>query len=217
MSTVSAEELTEPGSADWWSAHADRLRRRRPRAGGLTVEQIVDAAVGLADEQGWDALTVRDLAGSLGTSSATLYRHVASVEELRVLVVDRVLGEIRLPDQGLPARTRVVALSWELRRVLLAHPGVVPALRAAALFGPNARRAATSGLDNLLDMGLPGDVAVPGYLAMVDYVLGSVYFDSAAIADAGDRADEVFGRALDAFLDGLELHAERRADASADR
>src|SRR5690606_37486366 len=139
-------------------------------------------------------------------------------EELRVLVIDRVLGEIELPHQGLPGRDRVVALSRELRRVLLAHPGVVPALRATALFGPNARRAATSGLDNLLDMGLPRDVAVSGYLAMVDYVLGSVYFDTTATVDAVHRAergaqaeprrssapgaDEVFARALEAFLDG---------------
>lgn len=235
--TLPTENVTEPlgtpGSAPWWEAHAARLERRRPRAGGLTVEQIVDAALGLADTKGYEALTVRNLANELGTSSATLYRHVASVDELLVLVLDRVLGEIELPDPSVNARQRVVHLSMELRRVLRDHPGVLPALRAAPMLGPNGRRSAEAGLANLLAMDLPQDVAVAGYLALIDLVLGSVFFDTAGArrrhdhpADADDpsvmplgrdsafalsrrslddaTSDSVFSVALDVFLDGLE-------------
>jgi AcrR family transcriptional regulator len=233
------EPLGAPGSAPWWDAHAERLERRRPRAGGLTVEQIVDAALSLADADGYESLTVRNLATKLGTSSATLYRHVASVDELLVLVVDRVLGEIRLPDPSADARDRIAALSTELRRVLLDHPGVLPALRAAPLLGPNGRRSAEAGLANLLAMDIPQDVAVAGYLALIDFVLGSVYFDTAGALHRHGRptdverhlvtpldrdsafaisrvtldsatSDAVFCVALDVFLDGL---AARRTAA----
>ena len=227
-----AELFVEPGSVGWWDAHAARLRRRRPRAGGLTVEQIVSAALRLADVEGHDSLTVRNLAACLGTSSATLYRHVASVDELWILVVDRVLGEIDLAADAGGARQRVVCLSVDFRRVLLDHPGVVPALRAAPLLGPNARRSAEAGLAHLLAMGLDDDVAATSYLALIDFVLGSVYFDTAGAvhrhgavpASSDDRSlfarhrgaltshssDEVFLAGLHAFLDGLAAAAPTR-------
>jgi AcrR family transcriptional regulator len=54
------------------------LERRRPRVDGLTIERVVDEALALVDSEGLDALTVRGLAARFDTSSATLYRHVAS-------------------------------------------------------------------------------------------------------------------------------------------
>lgn len=223
MSEVETPAL-EPGSAAWWQAYQERMKRRRPRAGGLTVEQILDEAIDLLDAEGLEALTVRSLTARLGTSSASLYRHVASVEELLVLVVDRVIGEVELPSQDLPARERVVALALELRRVLRRHPGAVPALRAAPLLGPNAMRGGASGLAALLACGLAPEVALAAYLGLIDYTLGSVFFDSASIGDrARDAAgglfeleaaslgvfervdsDDVFRRVVDALLDGVD-------------
>lgn len=235
MSNARVEEpIDEPGSAGWWDAHAERLRRRRPRAGGLTVERLVDQALDLVARDGLDALTVRSLAASLGTSSATLYRHVASIDELLVLMVDHVLGGIDLLDDDRSARERVTHISWEFRRVLLEHPGIVPALRASPLLGPNAMRGAEAGLAGFLAMGFDDSVAVRGYLALIDYVLGSVFFDTASGGARNARAsstpvgaradtalathraairsassDDVFGLGVDAFLDGLEHHRRR--------
>ncbi len=219
------DEVAEPGSPDWWASHRRRLARRRPHSGGLTVERIVAEALAFVDEAGLDALTVRSLADRLGTSSATLYRHVASKDELLVLVIDHILGEVQQPSTDLSGRDRVIALSMELRRVLLAHTNVVPALRAAPLFGPNAMSGAEAGLQNLLDMGLHPALATKAYLAMVDYVLGTVFFGSAghthgsvalrdglassvpvdhrAMVDAS-IAPEVFELGLLAMLDGIE-------------
>lgn len=196
----------EPGTAEWWAAHAARLARRRPRPGGLTIERIVDAAVAIIDADGLDGLTVRNLASRFETSSATLYRHVASVEELRVLVVDHVIGEVVVPPASAPPAERVIALGLELRRVLLAHPGVVPALPAAPLLGPNSRRGADAGFAALLDLGLPEEEAVPAYLALVDFVLGSVFFDSASGVHGralGIDGDQVVASGLRTFLRGL--------------
>ncbi|WP_195210525.1 TetR/AcrR family transcriptional regulator [Actinomarinicola tropica] len=206
MSQAVDDLAPEPGSAAWWAAHADRLARRRPRTGGLTIERIVDTAVAIIDAEGLDALTVRNLAARFETSSATLYRHVASVEELRVLVVDHVLGEVRIPGDSVSAAERVVALGLELRRVLLAHPGVVPALPAAPLLGPNAQRGAEAGFASLLALGLPEEEAVPAYLALIDFVLGSVFFDSASGVHGrtlGIDGDDVVASGLHTFLHGL--------------
>jgi AcrR family transcriptional regulator len=229
-----------PGTQAWWAAHEERLTRRRPRAEGLTVEKILAAALELVDIEGLEALTVRGLAARFDTSSATLYRHVDSRDELLVLLVDHVLGEIRLPDPALPGRSRVEALSFEFRDVLRRHPNVVPAMQVAPLLGPNARAAAENGLANLIAAGYPAEIAVPAYLALIDYVLGSVFFDSAGVRDrriarlgedsepddtdaptlaahrqalAASASDDVFAFGLATFLAGLES----KADASADR
>ena len=55
--------------------HSDRRRPGRPR---LDTGHIVDAAVKLVDDHGADALSMRSLAGHLGSSTATLYRHFPS-------------------------------------------------------------------------------------------------------------------------------------------
>lgn len=222
-----------PGSARWWREREDRLSRRRPRVDGLSIERIVDAALGVVDRDGLDTLTVRRIAADLRTGSASLYRHVARREELLVLLVDHVIGEVRLPARGPTARARVEWLSGELRRVLMAHPHLVPALRASPLLGPNAIRGAEHGLTCLLDMGYEPHVGVRAYLALVDYVLGTVFFDTgssgrrAGGATSAERiealpdqafptlrahraafavpsAEDVFSFGLRAFLDGLE-------------
>ena len=188
-----------PGSAVWWRGHEERLARRRPHTDGLTLEVVLTEALALVDAEGMDALTVRALATRLGTGSSTLYRHVASRDELLVLLVDAVLGEVRLPDPQLPGRERVEQLSTELRRVLRSHPHVVPALSGSPILGPNAMRASACGLDNLLAAGHPPERARAAYLALLDYVLGSVAFDAAE-----SRSDDVFAFGLTTFLDGLE-------------
>jgi len=148
---------------------------------------MILTAIAVVDDEGLDALTVRRLAADLETGSASLYRHVASRDELLVLMVDHVLGEIVFPDEHLPARARVEGLATELRRVLMAHPHLLPALTASPLLGPNAMRGAERGLADMLEVGFEPAAAVPGYLALIDYVLGTVYFDTSS-AGQGTRA-----------------------------
>lgn len=209
------------GSLGWWTERDERLRRRRPRVDGLTIEAIIDAAVTVIDADGLDALTMRRLADELSTGSASLYRHVASRDELIVLAIDHVIGEVEPPPSDLDGRQRVEWLAHELRRVLLTHPNLLGALTAAPLIGPNARTGTQMALESLLAAGFTPDIAVPAYLALIDYVVGSVSFDtdgqrdrpstrhwSAASSDGtmdAPPADEVFAFGLTSFLDGLEL------------
>jgi len=234
MSATDVATAEIPGSARWWMDRERRLARRRPRADGLSIERIITTAVALVDREGLEALTVRRLADDLETGSASLYRHFASRDELLVLMVDHVLGEIVFPPPDSPGRNKVEVLSGELRRVLMDHAKLLPALTASPLLGPNAMRGAENGLANLLDAGFVPEAAVPAYLALIDYVLGTVYFDtsSAGRAPSGERnsadliaalpaeafptlraheaafalptVDEVFGFGLTTFLDGLE-------------
>jgi AcrR family transcriptional regulator len=185
------------GSVQWWRDRQERIARRRPRADGLTIERIIEAALVIVDRDGIDALTVRRLGDVLETGSASLYRHVASRQELLVLVADHVLGEVTFPSGKLVGRQKVERLSTELRRVLLAHPNLLPALRVAPLLGPNAMRGAERGVGYLLEAGVGLQEVLPACFALIDFVLGTVFFETSTTAQApraGHRANPGRGR-----------------------
>ena len=201
MSEPDVVEAMVPGSALWWVSRQALQARRRPRAAGLTIERITTTALAIVDTEGLEALTVRRLADKLATGSASLYRHVASRDELLVLLVDHVLGGVRLPAEHLTGREKVEGLAAELRRVLTDHAELLPALAASPLLGPNATGGVEAGLAYLLEAGFEPSVAVPAHLALIDFVLGTVFFDT---SQAGRAAADVFAFGLGVFLDGLE-------------
>ena len=60
----------------------------------LSRERVLRAAVGLADEHGLRALTMRRLAEELGAEAMSLYYHVAKKEDVLDGIVDVVAQEI---------------------------------------------------------------------------------------------------------------------------
>jgi DNA-binding transcriptional regulator YhcF (GntR family) len=86
----------------------------------LTRSDIVQAAIRIADTEGFDALSMRRVAAALGSGVMSLYRHVSSKEELELLMRDEVFAERPLPAVG-PAGWRArLELSgravWDLYR-----------------------------------------------------------------------------------------------------
>ncbi len=62
----------------------------------LDYEAITAAAIEIADENGLDAVTMRNVANRLGRGAMSLYRHIASKDELFELMYDAALGELEL-------------------------------------------------------------------------------------------------------------------------
>jgi AcrR family transcriptional regulator len=60
----------------------------------LSRERVLQGAVALADDQGLDAVTMRNLAESLGVEAMSLYYHVENKSALLDGVVDAVVQEI---------------------------------------------------------------------------------------------------------------------------
>lgn len=179
----------EPGSPAWWQARYAERDRRRPRPGGLTLDRITAGALELADREGLEALTMRRLGDHLQVRHTSLYRHVASREELLIETVDHMLGEIRLASLDGDWRAGLERGAREFRRVLAAHPAVVPLLTAGQLLGPNALRAREHALGQLLAHGWLPRSAVHVYLTVTHFVIGGAVLDSGGAArTAGQRA-----------------------------
>lgn len=86
----------------------------------LSKERVLCAAVGIADERGIAALSMRTLAQELGAGAMSLYHHVAGKDELLGGMVDIVVREIEPPDlegEWKPAiRRSVISFHDALRR-----------------------------------------------------------------------------------------------------
>lgn len=218
-SGLSAQEQArrppEPGSALWWAQRAAAEGRRRPRAGGLSAARIIDAALEILRDGGLGALTVRGVADRLGTSSASLYRHIASREELIALIVDHVLGDIRLEATGRGWRADVEALMRELRRVILEQPLPASAARSRSTYGPNMLRLVDAALGLLRRAGLSDEQAAYAAITMIEFVAGSATIQRSVLgrtakgAAGSDGFDELLGA-----LPGDELPALRAAGAA---
>jgi AcrR family transcriptional regulator len=61
---------------------------------GLSPDAVVDAAVAVIDADGPDALSLAAVASRTGVATPSLYKHVSSLDALRVLVQLRVLTEL---------------------------------------------------------------------------------------------------------------------------
>lgn len=72
---------------------ADRPSRGRQRA-SHSIEAVLTAAVALLDEAGEQALTLRALAGRLGTGVGSIYWYVSGKDELLDRAIDHVLGGV---------------------------------------------------------------------------------------------------------------------------
>lgn len=210
-----APEPAEPGSARWWAQRTDAATRRRPRTGGLSTARIIDAALEILREDGLGALTVRAVADRLGTSSASLYRHIASREELIALIVDHVLGDISLDSTGRGWHADVEALMREMRRVMLEQPVPPSAARSSLTYGPNMLRLVDAALGLFLQAGLTDEQAARTTITMIEFVGGSATIQRSALGRTPSGA--VGSDGFDQLLDGLpadRLPALRTAGAA---
>lgn len=118
-----------------WRAPAPGRRGPRP---GLTVEQIADAAIALADSEGIGAVSMARLAESLGFTTMSLYRYVASKDEVLALMSDRAGGRPPVvgPEVG-DWRARLEVLIGEQQPVMRAHPWLAQTTSVLHALGPN--------------------------------------------------------------------------------
>jgi AcrR family transcriptional regulator len=120
----------------WWEVPA----RGKPRS-GLTREAIVSAAVEVLDEAGIEGLSMRRVAEHLGTGAASLYWHVADKEQLIHLLLDRVMGEIELPEPDATRwREQIREYAMAGRAMFRRHRDIALASLGRVPIGPNLIR-----------------------------------------------------------------------------
>lgn len=148
------------------------VRGPKPR---ISLEQIVEAAVRLADAHGQDALSMRRVASELKVGVMSLYTYVTNKAELFELMVDRVLGERRPVDPSEPWRDRVRAWAVDRWGLLRRHPWILDQSLYRFSWGPNAMDADEELTAALDASGLSPHHTVECALTVQAYVNGSAH------------------------------------------
>ncbi|MCA1711967.1 MAG: TetR/AcrR family transcriptional regulator C-terminal domain-containing protein [Actinobacteria bacterium] len=148
---------------------------RPGRAPSVDFEEVVSAAVAVADAHGLKAVTFRALARELNVSAMAVHRATGGIDRLQHAIVSRSVGDAARDVEWPPDWADVVRLFAErLRALLLRHPAVLEAHRRAPLDTPEAASVVAVVLAALERAGLDQGAALDAYQAVHDYVTGHV-------------------------------------------
>lgn len=163
--------------------------RRGPRP-SLDVDDVVAAALDLADEVGLEALTMRAVADRLGVSAMSIYTYVPGKAEMVDCVIDHLHAGRQHSAPAAPGwceAARAVAVDeWAMH---LAHPWLVRVATTRPVLGPGALASYECGLAAFEPTDLD-DVTKDSALTLL---LGFVRECARLHADAVDAARESGG------------------------
>ncbi|WP_051026735.1 TetR/AcrR family transcriptional regulator [Nocardia higoensis] len=178
-------ELPRPMALLWGLAPEGERGPKR----GLTLEQILDTAIALADAEGASALSMSRIAKELGFTAMSLYRYVDSKQTLVLLVLDRVIGSP--PAIAADASWRAGLRAWAVAEfdVLARHSWYLEIPMAGPPMGPNNMAWLEAGLATLGRTNLPEQTRFQLVMNLSLYVLGRSWAAKDVVADQGEEYD----------------------------
>lgn len=153
-----------------WGRPPRRARGPRP---SLTVEQVTDIAIELADESGLDAVSMKRLAERLQVGTMTLYTYVPDKAALLALMLDRVVGEVTLAEPSEDWRGHLRRSAEALLALYRRHPWTMQINVEGPPLAPNQMRYLESLLQALSKTGLGRGEALDIALSLTYFVLGT--------------------------------------------
>ena len=164
-----------------------RSRRNTP----ITVDRIIDAALEIVATKGYDAMTMRSVAGVLDTGPASLYAHVVNKADIDDLIIGRLCTQLVLPEPD-PAtwREQISDVCAQLRDQYLAYPGISRAALATVITNLDALRVNDGMLAILLAGGIEPQTAAWAIDALSLYVSAYTLEISLAAPQQGRRDDD---------------------------
>jgi AcrR family transcriptional regulator len=162
--------------------------RRGPRR-GLSVDDIVAAAIRVADAEGLDAVSMARVAKELGFTTMSLYRYVASKDELLQLMWNgsaQGAEDLKLHGDGWRPRLR----SWAIvqREMLDRHPWITQMPMATPPLAPNSLAFVERGLEALDGTGLRDDDKLRVIGLLSSYTLSEARMANDAARAAAEAA-----------------------------
>ena len=145
-------------------------RRARPAKEPLSHEQIVQTAYKLLEDEGLSGMTMRKIAKALDTGPSSLYVYVKNAQELNAYVMDYALGQLQLPQDEGPWKTRLFGALEAYFELLQDRPGLAALAVTTIPAGVHALRLTEYILSNLHEAGIVSRSAAWGADLFLFYV-----------------------------------------------
>jgi AcrR family transcriptional regulator len=171
----------------------------------------VEAALAVVDEHGLDALTLAAVAARTGVATPSLYKHVAGLGELRVLLGIRVLEDMTerftAAVLGRSGDDAVAALLHAYRDHVRAHPARYAAMPLDPLHDPALAAAGGKQLEVVLatlrSYGLTDSAAVHATRCLRAVAHGFASLEASGGFGLPEDLDETYDQLVRALLAGL--------------
>ena len=139
----------------------------------LDRRQVLEAALGLVDREGLEALTMRRLGGELGVDPMTIHHHVENKDGLLDGIAELLWEEVALPEGSVDAAEALRGLARSVRDLFRRHPQAAPLILRCSRLPRSELEVFRAYLDVLEASGVrdPASVLRP----ILSYGLGSGY------------------------------------------
>jgi AcrR family transcriptional regulator len=131
---MSAEDVVSEAHESVWSRP---LRKTRGPVPLHSRESIAAAGIKIADDEGFQSVTMRAIARALGMVAPALYRYVNSREEIVELMVDAAIGAPPAVEPESEWTDAMLNLANTQLRHHQTHTWLIQAALEAPSFGPN--------------------------------------------------------------------------------
>lgn len=159
---------------------------------GLDQRAVIAAALDLVDEDGLEALSMRNLGRRLGVEAPSLYAHVDSKTALLDGITALIYAEIRPETETGTWQQTTRYYAGQLRDALLRHPNAVPVMAVRPVLSPSTLRLVEEMLARLVDLGFSKHAARWTLDTLVAFVMGHVLTELTDNPDlSGHRPDDV--------------------------
>ena len=184
----------------------------------LTRERVLRAAIGLADEAGIEALSMRKLGQELGVEAMSLYNHVANKDDLLNGMLNVVEDGIELPLPGAGWRDSLRRTATSAHDVYEHHPWAAGLTLSATGNRPTRLRYMEGILGCLRQAGFSAGRTDLAYHALESHIAGFTLWASGLQINADELPDlaarflrEVSADEFPYLIEHLHEHLKERS------
>ncbi len=183
---------------------------------GIKPEIVIAAAADIADRNGWDQITLANVAGQLGIKTPSLYNHVEGLPDLRLKLAihaTRLLKD-QLNDAaiGQAGKQALIEIGKAYVRFVQRHPGLYEAINRATDQKPPELEELSGGILNLFirlmqPLGIQQDESTHAIRGLRSMVHGFASLESMGGFQMQEDLMESITKSITYYINGLSSHS----------
>jgi AcrR family transcriptional regulator len=180
---------------------------------GIKSEIVIAAAADIADRNGWDQVTLANVAGQLGIKTPSLYNHVEGLPDLRQKLATQAVRLLRdlLNDAaiGHSGKQSLIEIGKTYVEFVRLHPGLYEAINRVTTpkpleFDQAAEQILALFIRLMQPLGLPAEEAVHAVRGLRSMVHGFASLESMGNFQMPENINESLAKAISYYFEGLD-------------